>query len=93
MSITLDDNYRKNVSVMDYDPETLQGRMTILNYDPSQYNENEQEALLHEFIVALEKGDVRAAEQVAGKWEAIAWVKDGILSIFGLAENMKRDGC
>lgn len=66
--------------------------MEVLNEDPSQYDEDEQEELLSEFIYALEQGDVRAAEQYEdGEWEANAWVKEGILSIFGLAENMARE--
>lgn len=89
MSITIDDDYREGFS--DYEPETLQDRISALNEDPSQYNPDEQEELLNEFIYALEQGDVRAAERDDGEWEANAWVKGGILSIFGLAENMERE--
>jgi 2,3,4,5-tetrahydropyridine-2-carboxylate N-succinyltransferase len=90
MSVTIDDDYRDSFS--QYEPETLQDRMEVLNEDPSQYDEDEQEELLSEFIYALEQGDVRAAEQYEdGEWEANAWVKEGILSIFGLAENMARE--
>lgn len=89
MAVTIDDDYRDGFST--YNPETLQDRMTILNEDPSQYDEDEQEELLNEFIVALERGDVRAAEQYDGEWQANAWVKDGILSIFEHAENMERN--
>ncbi|AOV94935.1 hypothetical protein AQV86_03345 [Nanohaloarchaea archaeon SG9] len=89
MSVTIEDDYRESFS--NYEPETLQDRMTVLNEDPSQYDEEEQEELLNEFIYALEQGDVRAADQYDGEWEANAWVKEGILSIFGLAENMARE--
>jgi 2,3,4,5-tetrahydropyridine-2-carboxylate N-succinyltransferase len=89
MSVTIDDNYRESFS--SYEPETLQDRMTVLNENPSQYDDEEQGELLAEFIYALEQGDVRAAEQYDSEWEANAWVKEGILSIFGLAENMARE--
>lgn len=89
MSVTIDDDYRESFS--SYEPETLQDRMTVLNEDPSEYDEDEQGELLNEFIYALEQGDVRAAEQYDGEWETNAWVKKGILSIFGLAENMARE--
>ena len=67
MSVTIDDDYRESFS--DYEPETLQDRMKVLNEDPSEYDEDEQEELLSEFIYALEQGDVRAAEQYEdGEW-------------------------
>ena len=89
MSVSIDDDYRESFS--SYEPETLQDRMEVLNDDPSQYDEDDQEELLNEFIYALEQGDVRAAQQREEGWEANAWVKQGILSIFGLAENMARE--
>ncbi|MFB6181154.1 MAG: 2,3,4,5-tetrahydropyridine-2,6-dicarboxylate N-succinyltransferase [Candidatus Nanohalobium sp.] len=57
----------------------------------SDFSDKEVEELLSEFVMALEKGDIRAAEKVGGKWQANAWVKKGILSIFGHAENVERE--
>jgi 2,3,4,5-tetrahydropyridine-2-carboxylate N-succinyltransferase len=87
--VTIDDNYRDGFS--DYEPETLQERITALNEDSTQYTEEQQEKLLNEFIYSLEQGDVRTAERENGDWEANSWVKEGILSIFRIAENMERD--
>jgi len=38
--------------------------------------------VLHEFLDALEAGEVRAAEQDGGEWTANEWVKQGILLTF-----------
>ena len=44
----------------------------------------EEEAVLEDFLNALERGEVRAAEKRGGEWEANEWVKEGILLNFGL---------
>ncbi|PSP93685.1 2,3,4,5-tetrahydropyridine-2,6-dicarboxylate N-succinyltransferase [Halobacteriales archaeon QS_4_62_28] len=44
-------------------------------------------AVLEAFLAALEAGEVRAAEQRGGEWEANEWVKQGILLNFGLRET------
>ena len=41
-------------------------------------------AVLEDFLNALERGEVRAAEKRGGEWEANEWVKQGILLNFGL---------
>jgi 2,3,4,5-tetrahydropyridine-2-carboxylate N-succinyltransferase len=46
----------------------------------------EELSVLADFLVALEAGDVRAAEQTDGEWETNEWVKQGILLNFGLRE-------
>ncbi len=46
----------------------------------------EDYTLLTEFLEALEDGEVRAAEKRNGEWDANAWVKQGILCVFGLRE-------
>jgi 2,3,4,5-tetrahydropyridine-2-carboxylate N-succinyltransferase len=43
-------------------------------------------AVLDEFLDALQAGEVRAAEQVDGVWQANKWVKQGILLTFGLQD-------
>ena len=45
---------------------------------------------LDEFLDALEAGEVRAAEKQGGEWEAIPWVKQGILLNFGLRHTEPR---
>ena len=46
---------------------------------------------LDAFLDALEAGEVRAAEQSGGSWEANAWVKRGILLNFGLRKTEARE--
>ena len=52
-------------------------------------------ATLDAFLVSLEQGDVRAAEQVGDSgpdgWVVNEWVKRGILLNFGLRETVARD--
>lgn len=49
-------------------------------------------ALLDEFLAALEAGEIRAARQVGpADWEAVAWVKQGVLLNFGLRETERRE--
>ena len=48
-------------------------------------------ATLDRFLEALEAGEVRAAEQSGGEWEANEWVKQGILLNFGLRETEARE--
>ena len=45
---------------------------------------SEEYAVLEDFLNALERGEVRAAEKRGGEWEANEWVKQGILLNFGL---------
>ncbi|MFB6069496.1 MAG: 2,3,4,5-tetrahydropyridine-2,6-dicarboxylate N-succinyltransferase [Halanaeroarchaeum sp.] len=47
-------------------------------------------AVLDAFLDALEAGEVRAAERRDGDWEAVAWVKQGILLNFALRETTAR---
>jgi 2,3,4,5-tetrahydropyridine-2-carboxylate N-succinyltransferase len=46
----------------------------------------EELTVLSDFLAALERGDVRAAEEHDGEWQANEWVKQGILLNFGLRE-------
>jgi 2,3,4,5-tetrahydropyridine-2-carboxylate N-succinyltransferase len=43
-------------------------------------------AALEEFLGALERGEVRAAERVGGDWQVNEWVKQGILLAFSLRD-------
>jgi len=46
---------------------------------------------LDAFLDALEAGDVRAAERRGGEWEAVEWVKRGVLLNFALRETERRE--
>ena len=47
---------------------------------------------LDAFLAALEAGEVRAAERVGpADWEAVEWVKRGVLLNFGLRETERRE--
>jgi 2,3,4,5-tetrahydropyridine-2-carboxylate N-succinyltransferase len=46
---------------------------------------------LDAFLDALETGEVRAAEQRDGDWEAVEWVKCGVLLNFALRETERRE--
>jgi 2,3,4,5-tetrahydropyridine-2-carboxylate N-succinyltransferase len=85
----LTEDYRDNVS--DHNPETLENRMEELAEDDLNFSDSEIEELLSEFALALERGDIRSAEKIDGKWQANAWIKKGILTIFGHAENIERN--
>lgn len=89
MPVTLTEDYRDNVT--NYSPETLEERMNNLAEDASSFSDNEVEDLLSEFALALERGDIRSAEKVNREWRANAWVKKGILTIFGHAGNIERN--
>ena len=59
--------------------ERLSTRETISNPD-------EARPTFFDFRAALTRGEVRAAEKVAGRWVVNAWVKQGILLGFRLGE-------
>ncbi|MFW6383927.1 MAG: 2,3,4,5-tetrahydropyridine-2,6-dicarboxylate N-succinyltransferase [Halodesulfurarchaeum sp.] len=48
-------------------------------------------SVLDEFLRALEAGDVRAARPTGDGWEAVEWVKTGILLNFSLRERAPRE--
>jgi 2,3,4,5-tetrahydropyridine-2-carboxylate N-succinyltransferase len=50
----------------------------------------EELATLEEFLLALEAGEIRAAEPQDGDWEAVEWVKSGILLNFSLRDTEAR---
>ncbi|MBS3760269.1 2,3,4,5-tetrahydropyridine-2,6-dicarboxylate N-succinyltransferase [Halodesulfurarchaeum sp.] len=50
----------------------------------------EELAVLEEFLLALEAGEIRAAEPRDGDWAAVEWVKSGILLNFSLRETEAR---
>lgn len=47
----------------------------------------EQDALIEEFLDALERGLVRAAEPCDGTWRVNEWVKRGILAVFRISRT------
>jgi len=46
---------------------------------------------LDAFLDALEAGEVRAAEKRGGEWQAVEWVKRGVLLNFALRETTRRE--
>src|SRR5215469_13662403 len=48
--------------------------------------------VLAEFLAALSRGEIRAAEKIEGQWRVNAWVKQGILLGFRLGEPVEMDG-
>lgn len=85
----LEEDYRDNFS--SYEPETLKNRINSLVENEEDFSESEIESLFSEFAYGLEQGDIRSAEKVDGEWSANAWVKRGILAIFGHSENIERN--
>lgn len=51
-------------------------------------NRDETLALIDALWLALERGEVRAAERSVGGWRVNRWVKEGILLAFRLGENV-----
>ena len=47
-------------------------------------------SVLDRFLDALEAGEIRAAEKRDGSWDAVEWVKEGILLNFALRETESR---
>ncbi|NMJ76986.1 hypothetical protein GLU64_01065 [Nanohaloarchaea archaeon] len=88
MSVVIGENYRQNFDV--YEPETLKKRVTSLHQGNAKLQDQELRSLLSEFIYALEKGGVRAAEDAQGEWRSNQWVKQGILSLFKHCKNSRQ---
>lgn len=88
MSVVVGENYRQNFDV--YKPETIKQRVTSLQKGNAELQDQELKSLLSEFIYALEKGEVRAAERAQGEWKSNRWVKEGILSLFKHCENSRQ---
>ncbi|AOW80507.1 2,3,4,5-tetrahydropyridine-2-carboxylate N-succinyltransferase [Halodesulfurarchaeum formicicum] len=69
---------------------TLEADITDLKhrYDSGEVTElgADEREVLAEFLAALEAGEIRAAEPRNGGWEAVEWVKTGILLNFSLRE-------
>ncbi len=51
---------------------------------------SEEMEILEAFLRALEAGEIRAAEPRSGGWEAVEWVKTGILLNFSLRDTKAR---
>gem|GEM_PF-4441488 len=89
MSVVIGENYRQNFDICE--PETLKQRMTSLHAENPKLQNEELKSLLSEFIYALEKGDLRAAERTQSEWRSNRWVKQGILSLFKHCKNSERE--
>jgi 2,3,4,5-tetrahydropyridine-2-carboxylate N-succinyltransferase len=58
---------------------TLQSKIELATAENSPLSANEKRNIFFELRDALEKGDIRSAECVNGKWRVNAFVKQGIL--------------
>ncbi|MFB6112637.1 MAG: 2,3,4,5-tetrahydropyridine-2,6-dicarboxylate N-succinyltransferase [Halodesulfurarchaeum sp.] len=67
----------------------LQHRYETEDLSPVDVGDPDLETL-DRFLDALETGEIRAAEKRNGDWEAIEWVKQGILLNFALRETEPR---
>ncbi len=65
---------------------TLKSAIEHLSARETVTNPNEARRTFLDFRAALTRGEVRAAEKVAGHWVVNAWVKQGILLGFRLGE-------
>ena len=68
-------------------PHDLQNSMQQLSTDASALDKPQIQALVKEFLQALNSGQIRAAEKISGVWQANAWVKQGILTCFKHLNN------
>src|ERR1700681_3736681 len=67
-------------------PHTLKSAIEHLSTRETLGNPDEARRTFLDFRAALTRGEVRAAEKVAGHWIVNAWVKQGILLGFRLGE-------
>ncbi|MGM0398805.1 MAG: 2,3,4,5-tetrahydropyridine-2,6-dicarboxylate N-succinyltransferase [Halobacteriota archaeon] len=74
---------------LESDIRDLQHRYENDDVDAESAGTDDLDAL-DAFLDALERGDVRAAEKRDGSWEAVPWVKRGILLNFALRETEPR---
>src|SRR6266478_1964549 len=65
---------------------TLKAAIEHLATHETITNPNEAQRIFLDFRAALTRGEVRAAEKVAGHWVVNAWVKQGILLGFRLGK-------
>ena len=72
----------------------IETELQQLGADPASANREEGERIISAFLDALERGDIRAARRREnGDWEAVGWVKRGILLAFrfGTLTSMSPD--
>ncbi|HKJ30335.1 MAG TPA: 2,3,4,5-tetrahydropyridine-2,6-dicarboxylate N-succinyltransferase [Balneolales bacterium] len=69
----------------------LKQRILELAGNPPKEEPQNFRELFHEFLQALEKGEIRSAEKVDGRWIVNSWVKQGILLGFKYGENRAYD--
>ncbi len=68
------------------DPSTLKSAIEHFLASEAHANNADARNTFLEFRSALTRGEIRAAEKVAGRWVVNAWVKQGILLGFRLGE-------
>jgi len=54
---------------------------TLINA-PNEFDQNEKNQLLDQFINSLDSGQIRCAEKINNNWVINSWVKAGILEVF-----------
>ncbi len=69
----------------------IQSEIHRLSALPPEQAREDGVALIAEFRDGLNQGRYRAAEKLDGRWQAHAWVKQGILLAFRLGINTRRD--
>ncbi|TVP76489.1 MAG: 2,3,4,5-tetrahydropyridine-2,6-dicarboxylate N-succinyltransferase [Gemmatimonadales bacterium] len=69
------------------DSADLETRILALAASPEVKDEAAARALLADFLCALERGDIRAARPTDRGWEAVHWVKTGILQTFRVGKT------
>jgi len=74
---------------LEADVRDLEARYETGDLDQASATEADL-AVLDRFLDALEAGEIRAAERTDGEWQAVEWVKEGILLNFGLRTTEPR---
>jgi 2,3,4,5-tetrahydropyridine-2-carboxylate N-succinyltransferase len=67
-------------------PRSLKSSIESLFNNPAIANPDEARPVFFDFRNALTRGEIRAADKIAGRWVVNAWVKQGILLGFRLGE-------
>ena len=75
---------------LENDVRELQARSAAGDLDAATAGQAEL-SILDEFLRALEAGEVRAARPTSEGWEAVEWVKTGILLNFSLRDRQARE--
>ncbi len=74
------------------DFQGLEAQIRSCSEDPEGGNSDEARAAVATLMDALTRGTVRSAQRVGDEWQAVEWVKSGILLAFRLGEVRKFSG-